>query len=115
MDTWKRWGALRVTLSALAKCAAVFSVGGCERQKQQVQLPVVRLYILTWPGYGPIYLGQAKGFFGEEGVNNGAVDLIGPKDLHFPRVPHEQPFARQDEKCQPRTNLEQPADVAAKT
>jgi NitT/TauT family transport system substrate-binding protein len=29
---------------------------------------VVRINIVTWPGYGPIYLGKAKGFFKEEGI-----------------------------------------------
>jgi len=29
---------------------------------------VVRINIVTWPGYGPIYLGKAKGFFKEEGM-----------------------------------------------
>jgi NitT/TauT family transport system substrate-binding protein len=35
------------------------------------KFPVVRLNIVTWPGYGPIYLGQAKGFFEQEGVEVG--------------------------------------------
>ena len=56
--------------------------------------PVVKINIVTWPGYGPIYLGQAKGFFKEEGVQvevavqentqartaalvSGGIDLIG--------------------------------------
>jgi NitT/TauT family transport system substrate-binding protein len=30
--------------------------------------PTVKINIVTWPGYGPIYLGQAKGFFKDEGV-----------------------------------------------
>ena len=55
---------------------------------------VVKINIVTWPGYGPIYLGQAKGFFKEEGVQvniaiqentqartaalmSGEIDLIG--------------------------------------
>lgn len=33
------------------------------------KLPVVKLNIVTWPGYGPIYLAQGKGFFKEEGVD----------------------------------------------
>lgn len=33
------------------------------------KLPVVKLNIVTWPGYGPIYLAQDKGFFKEEGVD----------------------------------------------
>lgn len=54
----------------------------------------VKINIVTWPGYGPIYLGQAKGFFKEEGVQvniaiqentqartaaliSGEIDLIG--------------------------------------
>ena len=52
---------LAVTLTALI-------VSGCKRQLEPKKLPVVRLNIVTWPGYGPVYLGQAKGFFGEEGV-----------------------------------------------
>ena len=31
-------------------------------------LPIVKLNIVTWPGYGPVYLAQSKGFFAEEGV-----------------------------------------------
>lgn len=33
------------------------------------KLPVVKLNIVTWPGYGPIYLAKEKGFFKEEGVD----------------------------------------------
>jgi len=32
-------------------------------------LPIVRVNIVTWPGYGPIYVAKAKGFFKEEGVD----------------------------------------------
>jgi NitT/TauT family transport system substrate-binding protein len=32
------------------------------------KLPLVKLNIVTWPGYGPIYLAKEKGFFQEEGV-----------------------------------------------
>src|SRR5262249_42906735 len=38
------------------------------RDTHKVQTQIVRLSIVTWPGYGPIYLGQAKGFFSEEGI-----------------------------------------------
>jgi NitT/TauT family transport system substrate-binding protein len=57
-------------------------------------LPVVKVNIVTWPGYGPIYVAQKKGFFKEEGVEviceiqentqarhaalvSGEVDLVG--------------------------------------
>jgi NitT/TauT family transport system substrate-binding protein len=57
-------------------------------------LPVVKVNIVTWPGYGPIYLAQAKGFFKEEGITvdcqiqentqarhaalvSGEIDLVG--------------------------------------
>jgi len=38
----------------------------CSKTKE---LPTVKLNIVTWPGYGPIYLAQEKGFFKELGIN----------------------------------------------
>ena len=40
----------------------------CSKEKDSEKPPVIRLNIVTWPGYGPIYLAQEKGFFDEEGV-----------------------------------------------
>lgn len=40
-----------------------------EAPNKSEKLPVVKLNIVTWPGYGPIYLGKAKGFFKDEGVD----------------------------------------------
>jgi NitT/TauT family transport system substrate-binding protein len=65
----------------------------CSKPSPQ-SLPVVRINIVTWPGYGPIYLAKEKGFFKEEGVEvdiqiqentqarhaalvSGEIDLVG--------------------------------------
>lgn len=58
-------------LCAALGCGAVLLTfvvfrGGCNPSQQ---LPVVRINIVTWPGYGPIYVAKEKGFFREEGVN----------------------------------------------
>jgi NitT/TauT family transport system substrate-binding protein len=37
-------------------------------QRSHAAEPTVRINIVTWPGYGPIYLGQEKNFFKEEGI-----------------------------------------------
>jgi NitT/TauT family transport system substrate-binding protein len=56
--------------------------------------PIVRVNIVTWPGYGPLYIAKEKGFFKDEGVDvdiqiqentqarhaalvSGQVDLVG--------------------------------------
>jgi len=45
----------------------VLLCSGCSNGSQA--RPVVKINILTWPGYGPIYLAKAKGFFANEGVD----------------------------------------------
>ncbi len=80
-----------------AAALAVLAVG-CGPSAPSTSTPapheVVRVNIVTWPGYGPIYLAQAKGFFRDEGIDvdvaiqentqarnaalvSGQVDLIG--------------------------------------
>ena len=46
---------------------AIMSFTRCS--SPSAKLPVVKLNIVTWPGYGPIYLAKEKGFFAEEGVD----------------------------------------------
>jgi NitT/TauT family transport system substrate-binding protein len=82
-------GGVAIVLIALA----VFMIQ-CQSGPTPKKLPLVRLNIVTWPGYGPIYLANDKGFFKEEGVDvdcqiqentqarhaalvSGEVDLIG--------------------------------------
>lgn len=77
----------------LAAILATMAFSNCGGPKQTA-LPVVKLNIVTWPGYGPIYLAKEKGFFKEEGVDvdcqiqentqarhaalvSGEIDLIG--------------------------------------
>jgi len=81
-------------ISLLVIIVAIVSWRIIEAPRKREKLPVVRLNIVTWPGYGPIYLAQAKGFFQEEGVEvdcqiqestqarhaalvSGEIDLIG--------------------------------------
>lgn len=73
---------------------AVALAGGLSVYFSRATEPIVKINIVTWPGYGPIYLGQAKGFFKDEGVQvnvaiqentqartaaliSGEIDLIG--------------------------------------
>jgi NitT/TauT family transport system substrate-binding protein len=86
---------LPYVVGLLLVIAAALVIYSCYKPGQsERQLPVVKLNIVTWPGYGPIYLAQEKGFFREEGVEvdcqiqentqarnaalvSGQVDLIG--------------------------------------
>lgn len=80
-------------MSGIILFAILLVATQCSRPTPQ-QLPVVRLNIVTWPGYGPIYLAKNKGFFKEEGIEvdcqiqentqarhsaliSGEIDLIG--------------------------------------
>ncbi|MBI1929809.1 ABC transporter substrate-binding protein [Candidatus Poribacteria bacterium] len=79
----------QLAIIALVVLVAVMAIS-CSKK----ELPVVRLNIVTWPGYGPIYLAKEKGFFKEEGVEvdcqiqentqarhaalvSGQIDLVG--------------------------------------
>ena len=67
---------------------------GGQADASQVELPVVKVAINTWPGLGPFYVARAKGFDREEGIQlqvtmtenteartsslvSGEVDLVG--------------------------------------
>jgi NitT/TauT family transport system substrate-binding protein len=82
-----------VIVGLLAVLLATMGFSKCAGPKPK-ELPVVKLNIVTWPGYGPIYLAKEKGFFKEEGVEvdcqiqentqarhaalvSGEIDLIG--------------------------------------
>ncbi len=88
---WCRWSyiVIIIFMLPLSSCTKKADVS-----KKSEKLPVVKLNIVTWPGYGPIYLGKAKDFFKEEGVDvdiqiqentqarnsalvSGEIDLIG--------------------------------------
>jgi NitT/TauT family transport system substrate-binding protein len=64
METFKS-GRTRLFMALLL---AVVVAGGLGIYYSRTTLPTVKINIVTWPGYGPIYLGQAKGFFKDEGV-----------------------------------------------
>jgi NitT/TauT family transport system substrate-binding protein len=63
----KRWPRAVLALGTLVLALTALSFSSCS-QPPVKKLPVVKLNIVTWPGYGPIYLAQEKGFFKEEGV-----------------------------------------------
>jgi NitT/TauT family transport system substrate-binding protein len=60
-DATTGWRALVLVL-----IGALVILTGCAHDHGQ--RPIVKINILTWPGYGPIYVAQAKGFFDQEGV-----------------------------------------------
>src|SRR5262244_827101 len=84
----------RIVVGGIISTALVaFGFTNCSTPAPR-SLPVVKLNIVTWPGYGPIYLAKDKGFFKEEGVEvdcqiqentqarhaalvSGEIDLIG--------------------------------------
>lgn len=83
---------LGIVVAGVIAIGLVLAVTG--RKGARGELPTVRLNIVTWPGYGPVYLAQAKGFFKEEGVKvdcqiqentqarhaalvSGQIDLVG--------------------------------------
>jgi NitT/TauT family transport system substrate-binding protein len=84
-----------IFLVAVIAIAAVIVVSlSCHQNSSSPSLPVVHVNIVTWPGYGPIYLAKEKGFFKEEGVEvdcqiqentqarhaalvSGQIDLVG--------------------------------------
>ena len=45
--------------------ASVLVIGGAT---QTVQAEPLRLSYFVWPGYGPFFVAQEKGFFAREGV-----------------------------------------------
>lgn len=42
----------------------VINISGCTRKEK-----TLKVAIITWVGYGPVYVAQEKGFFNEEGLN----------------------------------------------
>lgn len=54
---------------AVAVCAVVAVIIVRSRQRtDEANLPVVKVNIVTWAGFGPVFLAQEKGYFKEEGV-----------------------------------------------
>lgn len=62
-NVWVRILAVAAVVAVAASAYAVYP-----RVSRPNVDPTVKINIVTWPGYGPIYLGQAKGFFEAEGV-----------------------------------------------
>jgi NitT/TauT family transport system substrate-binding protein len=59
----------RVLLALLALVVVAAGVAVVVMSRGSLGTPVVKVNIVTWPGYGPIYAAQAKGFFKDEGVD----------------------------------------------
>jgi NitT/TauT family transport system substrate-binding protein len=54
-----------VAIALIVTAALALASHGCSTKPR----PVVKINIVTWPGYGPIYLAKAKGFFDQEGID----------------------------------------------
>jgi NitT/TauT family transport system substrate-binding protein len=63
---FKGWRRAALISGMMVLALATLSFSRCS--SPPTKLPVVKLNIVTWPGYGPIYLAKEKGFFKEEGV-----------------------------------------------